>query len=74
VFIPTEMKRRSPSDEESSMVRASGSLSTPSPSAREMPCFFRFVASLVGPKVLDIHIIYAQTTPIATPGAAVRGA
>src|SRR5437867_3326870 len=40
-----EMNRCSPCDEKSSMVRARGSLSTPSPSARETPCFFRFAAS-----------------------------
>src|SRR5438132_14389789 len=60
VFSPRVTNRCSPSADSSSMVSANGSLKTPSPSARETPCFLRFAASFLGSKVAVTRLVYAH--------------
>src|SRR3972149_1990030 len=52
-------KRCSPSAAASSTVIASGSLSTPSPSDSETPCFLRLTASFFGSKSEVTWLLYA---------------
>ena len=60
VLRPTVTNRYSASAEESSMVTATGSSRTPSPSDSDTPCFFRFSALFLGSNVAATGAIYAQ--------------
>jgi hypothetical protein len=66
VFAPRVTNRSSPSAESSSIVTAKGSLRTPSPSARETPCFLIFAASFFGSKVAVTRLVYAYNAYVAT--------
>ena len=66
MFAPRVTNRCSLSADSSSIVTAKGSLKTPSPSARETPCFLRFAASFLGSKVVVTRQVYAYNAYIAS--------
>lgn len=66
ILAPIVTKRCSPAADGSSIVRASGSLSTPSPSESETPCFRRLIAFFFGSNSMANGLLYAYCTYLAT--------